>query len=484
MPTPTAVGRGQPAGAALTLGWNPYQHAFHEARRARTASGRRRFHRLSLFAGRRGGKTLAGAMAAVDEASTPGTIGWCCAPSYPQLHDYVIPTFFRVCPPSWYDKKRDWSEKHYELKLRNDSIVQFRSLDDPDRGRGPGLHWAWIDEACQVAQLAWDTLRPSLTEFKGVAWFTTTPLGFDWCYKRFWLPAMTGIPGFWAAKYKTSDNPIIDSDELVEARATMDPQFYRQEYEADFVQFLGSVFGDMLEPCILRTDDQIRAVLPTWPALGDVPLFGGIDPGTDHPFAHVLFARTPRGIVGVGEHLKRTAAMATHAAHLKGLWGGRYVSPLGIDRSAAQVTIELAQHGITTIPAENNVMAGIQRISSWMAAKQFFLIERAMPRTVEQFASYRWAENTSSDGQVGKEKVFKVDDDLVDAARYGVMTWPELPEAPTALTGRDLSAMPDDVRWAIEREARQRTGTSWDTDLEPVVPDADGAYHPLGDMYA
>lgn len=475
---------GPPAPDAIALKWNPYQHAFHEARRARTARGTRQFHRLSLFAGRRGGKTLAGAIAAVDEASTPRTVGWCCAPSYPQLHDYVIPTFFRVCPPTWYDPKH-WSEKHYELPLRNGSLVQFRSLDDPDRGRGPGLHWAWLDEACQIAERAWDTLRPALSEHRGVAWFTTTPLGFDWCYKRFWVPAMTGVPGFWAAKYTTADNPIIDADELREARATMDPLFYRQEYEADFVQFLGAVFGDLLPPCILRTDEQIRRVIPTWPTLPpETPLFAGIDPGADHPFAAVLFARTPAGIVGVGEHLHRHAPLSVHLAHLRAQWAGRIVSPIGIDRSAPQMAIELAQHGIATVQAENNVVAGIQRLLSWMAARQFFLIERAMPRTIEQFASYRWAENTSADGQRQKEKVFKLDDDLVDAARYAVMTWPELPEAAAPVTTRDLSSLPDHVRRDIEREARSRAGTDWDTDLAPLLSGDDGAYHPLGDMYA
>jgi hypothetical protein len=308
-------------------------------------------------------------------------------------------------------------------------------------------------------------------------------MGFDWCYKRFWLPAQTGIAGFWAAKYKTADNPIIDADELAEARATMDPQFYRQEYEADFVQFLGSVFGDMLEPCLLRTDDQIRAVLPTWPALGDVPLFGGIDPGTDHPFAHVLFARTPRGLVAVGEHVRREAAISFHVAAMRGLWGGRAVSPIGIDRSAAQIAIELAQHQVYTMQAENNVVAGIQRMTSWMVAKQFFLIERAVPRTIEQFSSYRWADTTGNDGQVGREKVFKLDDDLVDAARYGVMTWPELPEALVLKTGRDFAELDPSARWAAERLQRiESKELSWD-DLDPVVPDEDGAYHPLGDMY-
>ena len=56
-------------GQTFSLLYNPYQQAFLEARRKRLDDGTRAFNRFALIAGRRGGKTLIGALAAVEEAS-------------------------------------------------------------------------------------------------------------------------------------------------------------------------------------------------------------------------------------------------------------------------------------------------------------------------------------------------------------------------------------------------------------------------------
>src|SRR5262245_7647565 len=108
--------------------FNPYQHAFQQARRARTASGRRAYSRLGLFAGRRGGKTDAGGIAAAEEAGVPESIGWCCAPSYPELHDYVLPAVLKSMPRHWLIPGKDgYSAQHSELRLRNGARIGFRS---------------------------------------------------------------------------------------------------------------------------------------------------------------------------------------------------------------------------------------------------------------------------------------------------------------------------------------------------------------------
>jgi hypothetical protein len=77
----------------------------------------------------------------------------------------------------------------------------FRSLHDPDRGHcGVGLHWAWFDEAAFIDAIAWDYLRPALTDFGGAAFFTSSVDGFDWTYDRVEKPALIDKkPGFWAA---------------------------------------------------------------------------------------------------------------------------------------------------------------------------------------------------------------------------------------------------------------------------------------------
>lgn len=448
------------ATANIELLHNPHQQAFLRALDMKTPSGRHAFHRLALIAGRRGGKTRIGAIAAAKKMQVPKSWGWICAPTYPDLHDFVIPEVIRSIPHAWIG---NWSEQHLELELKNYAKVQFRSLEDPDKARGPGLDWAWIDETRKVAELAWKTMLPALTDKRGQAWFTTSPNGFDWCYENFWVPATQGVPGYWAVKYRTSDNPAIDKEELADAKRAMDPLFYQQEFEADFVTFTGAIYGVTVNNCLLRTFEEIQAVIPEWPAINPERVcFFGLDPGADHPFAGVVAVMTEKGCVIVGEYLERNKTINEHVNGFHELLArytpSRPLSPetWAIDRSQKQTAIELATHRIYVTAAPNDVENGIRRVQSWIHSKQLFIIADACPRLIDQMRGYRWADNTKPDGQALKERVIKRNDDLPDALRYLLMAGPTLPEVEIAPSQwrRDLSKLPEDVRREIERILR------------------------------
>lgn len=435
----------------LELLYHPGQQAFLDALAQRTPGGARAFHRLLVISGRRGGKTKIGGVAAAREASVPNTLGWACAPSYPELHDYVIPALREALPPEWISK---WSEQHQEFTLVNGSRIQCRSLDDPDRGRGPGLHWLWIDEGRKIEERAWDVLDPALRDKPGIAWVTSSPNGHDWLYRRLWKQAENGTPGYWAIKYKTSENPSIQTAELADAKASMDEAFYRQEYEADFVHFTGAVYGDLVNPQVIMTGHE-KLVIPEWPNINpNRTSLCTIDPGTDHPFGAGHAVLTEQGLVWVGEYLERHLPIIDHAAAIKRMVGNLQTQ-FGYDRSARQIAIELAQHGINAAPCENSVEAGIRRVESWLRTKRMWFLESRVPRMIEQMRQYRWANNIGRDGQArNRERVFKVDDELPDVVRYAAMMWPELPEAVAAAVGRDPNTVPAELRWAYDREQR------------------------------
>lgn len=426
------------ASGQYQIRYNPYQIAFHRARRLRTESGKRCYTRLVAIAGRQSGKTaVCGAISAVEEASIPNTTGWCCAPSYPELYDYVIPAVMRVLPSSWIKPgKEGWSEEHKELSLINGSRIKFRSLDDPERGRGDTLDWVWLDEACKIQEKAWDYLEPALIVKDGIAIFTSSPRSFDWVYNRCYKPAIEGKPGYFAVKYKTSDNPLPGIKAAVARRkATTDPKLFAQEYEGDFVIFAGAIYADYMARVVLADStpyglEQIRKLLPEWPQVDPTwKAIVGLDPGADHPFAATLDISTPRGLVQIGEYRERNRPVSQHAAAIKQMVAGLGSVTYAIDRSAKQMQIELAQHGIFATQAENAVTEGIHRVQSWMSAGQYYMVESRCPRTIEEMASYQWAETTTGDGEYGKERPKKERDDLMDAKRYGLMTWPHLPKA-------------------------------------------------------
>lgn len=508
----------------LTLEYNPYQWLFLEARRQRAcpntcagedgtrrkwsvldsvtcptcgAKGMRTFRRLFLRAGRRGGKTRAGALAAIEEAlSVPGSKGWCCAPSYPELHDYVMPAFFSQLPSEIFNHPMThWSADRLSLILPNDSQVHFRSLDDPNRAAGPGLDWVWIDEGRKIQELAWHLLKPTLTEREGAAWVTSSPdWGEDWCHRNFWIPAETGVPGYWAATYTTKDNPVINPAIVEADRIAMPPELFRREYEASIEYPTGTIYGAVLEPC-LSDDFQMREWIPEWPRLDPSrPSIVGLDPGTDHPFAGSLVVVTPFGLALCGEYLKRNSLFLTHASGIREMLGGPSgLTPrFGIDKSQAQAALELSQYGIYAQGAENAVGAGIQRVYAWMATGKMRISRSRCPQTIKYMRQYRWAAlDETKKGLPHDAQPYKKDDDLPDSVRYAVMLWPELPKLSDLDNAdprvRNLMLLSDHHRAIIERNAPPKEEESGlvrvTDDFTPLMADMPLQGSSLGDFY-
>lgn len=448
----------------------------------------RLYKSLHLRAGRRSGKSLAGALAVREELSIPKVKWWVCGPTFKMLHDATMPSLLRLIPPDWV---KNWNEEHEELELTNGSVAQFRSLDDPERARGPGINGAWLDEAAFISQRAWNVLSPTLAENAGVVISTTSPGGFDWTYYEFFKRALIDKrPGYWAAKYKTLDNPkfaesAVLRQEVEEARQTMTPEFFAAEYEGDDVNFTGAIYGSLIDSQVLADDEAVRVLIPEWPHLDPSrQILVGMDSGADHPFGAVMLVVTSGGLVQVNEYLERQQAAVTHMGAISHRFGlQRFVNvKWAANKNEAQLRLEFALRGVMVIPAENSHQIGIQRVQSWLHTKQLWIVASRCPKSVDQYRSYRWADNYLTDGQKkDKEQVFKKADELPDGLRYGIMAWPELPKVVlNPLNEREQKrwdALDDRSRLDIERvRAFNKALLSKDMEMSE-----DG--YPIGGMY-
>lgn len=423
------------------------------------ARGFRVYDRLTIIAGRRFGKSFIGALAAVEEAMIPNTVGWACAPTVPKLHRYIIPAFQALIPKSFVHNW-DRDKSILDLRLKNGSLIHFQTLEDPDQGRGQGLDWLWIDEICELTKMHWEVIRPSLAG-DTVAFFTTTPRSFDWVYEEFYRPFEQSVPGYLAWKAKTADsaNPRITKEYLERERATMTEKMFRQEYEADFVSFQGAIYDEDFYHQVLQTDDAVKAFIPEWPDIAPWrQVMIGIDTGADHPFGAVKMVSTAKGVVVVGEYLRRHSSYLEHSSAILSLAANpnaRYA----LNKNERQGIIELTRHGLTNLTeAPNDNLAGIQRVQSLLKQKQLWFALPSCPKTVQQMMAYRWAENTNpKDGQARRERVYKVNDDLPDCVRYACMAFPLLVQnAPVKSKERDISNLPLKAQQDIEAMRRIR----------------------------
>ena len=97
--------------------------------------------------------------------------------------------------------------------------------------------------------------------------------------------------------------------------------------------------------------------------------------------------------------------------------------------------------------------------------------------------SYRYADNSSTDGQKkAKEEVFKFKDELPDAVRYLIMAWPVLPnpELPTMTKAQESrwNALDERSRMDIERMREFEKSQKQGEHLELADP-----MYPLGDFF-
>jgi predicted phage terminase large subunit-like protein len=130
-----------------------------------------------------------------------------------------------------------------EIVLAGGGKIALKGSDRPDTLRGYSLKHLVLDEFAFHKDGVFDTiLRPALADRKGTAIFISTPEGRNQFYDVY-MNGETGKTG-WASWHLTSfDNPLLDPEEIQNAKETMPGWMFRQEFQASF-DAKGSEFFD------------------------------------------------------------------------------------------------------------------------------------------------------------------------------------------------------------------------------------------------
>ncbi len=203
-------------------------------------AGARRYNVLAC--GRRWGKTTLLVDLAVNAALDGKRVGW-FAPTYALLEE----AYGRMRRTLEGVITQAAQSPHPRLELYTGGAIEFWTLDDPYKaGRGRAYHLAIVDEAAFAKRLdvAWEeSVGPTLTDYRGSAWFASTPKGRNYFFEL-WSRGQGGDPDWKGWRMPTSTNPHISAEELAARRRSMPELAWRQEYEAEFVDAEGGVFRD------------------------------------------------------------------------------------------------------------------------------------------------------------------------------------------------------------------------------------------------
>ena len=124
-----------------------------------------------------------------------------------------------------------------QLTLINGAKITLKGADRPETMRGVSLKYLVMDEYADMKSSVWEQiLRPALADNKGHALFIGTPLGRNQFYDLYqFAGANSEDSKNWEAWHYTSyDNPLMDPEEIKEAKNAMSAFSFRQEFMASF----------------------------------------------------------------------------------------------------------------------------------------------------------------------------------------------------------------------------------------------------------
>lgn len=131
------------------------------------------------------------------------------------------------------------------LKLMTGGTIRFFTGERLDNLRGLKFHYVIIDEASFIPDLenGWlNSIRPTLTDYKGKALFVSTPKGKNFFYSLY-LKGLLPNDEWESFKYTTYDNPHIAKTEIDAARAELPTVVFEQEYMANPAENSANPFG-------------------------------------------------------------------------------------------------------------------------------------------------------------------------------------------------------------------------------------------------
>jgi phage FluMu gp28-like protein len=201
-----------------------------------------------MMCGRRFGKSLISQNISIETGIKRQHVAY-ITPTY-QLGKMFFKEICKLLPDKIFKK----NETDLLIDFVTGGSVRFYTGERLDAMRGTKFHLVIIDEASYIPNLeeGWNnSIRPTLTDYKGKAIFLSTPRGKNYFYSLF---MRGGEPDWQSFKFSTYDNPHIDASEIDAAAAQLPSVVFKQEYMADPMENAANPFGsEFINACTKET---------------------------------------------------------------------------------------------------------------------------------------------------------------------------------------------------------------------------------------
>ncbi len=349
------------------------------------------------------GKSFAGGAKVISRLGRK-EIGMIVAPTYPMLRDSTLEGFFGLL--ELLGIPYDHLKTDNTITFANGHKILCRSVEDPDKVRGPNLGYVWGDECGYISRKAWQIIKGRVRVGDcPQAWLTGTPKGRDWLWEE-WERDATGNefdPAHPLFRVRTDENPELPqgfADSLGYAG-----QFAAQELGGEFVGFEGLVY-----PMFSRARHVRSVDTSGWSTVL------GMDVGTTNPTAVIVCKYSGDRRHYEREHYERGMSSDSITDLAVKMWDQHQPEYMIIDPSAAGLIKSLEARGVRVRKGVNDVTIGITNLTSIVAGdvagEPRLSVDPSCVKIMAEFESYRYKEGKNSNNPE------KQNDHLMDAARY------------------------------------------------------------------
>lgn len=315
--------------------------------------------------------------------------------------------------------------------------LEVRSATHPETLVGEGLDHVIMSEAAKHHMETWERfIRPSLSDRRGGADFPTTPEGQNWLYDL-WLSGQNADPllaDYASWRFPSWENPYVypggrEDPEILQVERTTAPEWFMQEYGADFASFVGKIYDEW--------DDTRHIRNHVWNPAWDNYI--GFDWGFTNPLAAVEFQVDPFDNVYIWrEHYKSYTTLWEHLNILRNRPQppGYHIDCTFGDAADPEAAVFVSQEFAPCLAepeSKKNWREGIDLVKSHLREYQVgvadeygtplcepkLFVDPSCVNTIREFSNYRAKEGAR--GLNAREVARDVDDHCLDALRYALM---------------------------------------------------------------
>lgn len=335
----------------------------------------------SLFAGSRYGKSYSAAMEVLEDIIKPNTRGWIVGPKYEQPSKEFRYIYDALIVKLGFRAKRELNINYSTpgpqvLIFPWGSEVYTKSAENPESLLGEEVDWMILSEASRLPEGIFDGyLRARLGSRMGRVIIPTTPHGYNWIYKRFYLPAIEDEdPQYWSKIVSVIENKNFSREEYEKAKKELPEDIFKEQYDGEFVAQTGLIY---------KRFSRQRNVIDPFEIPKSWSRYAAIDPHPNTPCAVLWMAVDPHGTCYIyDEMFIPDLTIPEIAEKIRAKEGTnqprkRLIDPNAkyIDKLRGQTTsvqMQFRQNGIACIEANNKFESAYYKINELMTPAEVY----------------------------------------------------------------------------------------------------------------